>query len=95
VVSIHIGEQLARRQRRVRDLASVSDRSSEMAVEPARRIALTEQEVPSLGCCEEFFVEQVRPHMPVARRGRRRLFPADELRREVAEHAVCTGRSER
>jgi hypothetical protein len=34
--------------------------------------------VPSLGCCEEFFVEHVRPHMPVARRGRRRLFPADE-----------------
>ena len=44
VVSIQIGEQLERRQGRVRALASVSDRSSEMAVEPVRRIALTQQE---------------------------------------------------
>jgi hypothetical protein len=51
--------------------------------------------VPALGCCEEFFVEHTQPHMRVARRGRRRLFPADELRREAAEYAVCTGRSER
>jgi hypothetical protein len=43
VVCIQIGE-LERWQGRVRALASVSDRSSDVAVEPVRRIALTQQE---------------------------------------------------
>jgi hypothetical protein len=88
VVSIQIGEQLERRQGRVRALASVSDRSSDMTVEPVPRIALTQQEAcASLGCSEEFFVEHVRPHLRVVRRGRKRLFPVAELRRAVDEMA--------
>ena len=84
-MSIQIGEQAERRQGRVRALASVSDRSFDMAVEPVARIALTQQEAcASLGCSEAFSVEHVRPPMREARRGRSRLFPADELRREVA-----------
>jgi hypothetical protein len=67
-VSIQIGEQLERRQGRVRALASVSDRSCEVAVEPgsADRADSTGG-APSLGCCAEFFVECVRPHFRVAR----------------------------
>ena len=53
-------------------------------VAPIPRIALTQQEAcVSLGCSEEFFVEHVRPLMRVVRRGRKRLFPVDELRRVV------------
>lgn len=53
-------------------------------VAPVPRIALTQQEAcAALGCSEEFFVEHVRPHMRVVRRGRKRLFPVDELRRAV------------
>jgi hypothetical protein len=60
-----------------------------LVVEPVRRIALTQQEAcASLGCCEEFFVEHVRPRMRVARRGRRRLFPADEV---VKAHTAADG----
>lgn len=57
-------------------------------VAPVPRIALTQQEAcASLGCSEEFFVEHVRPFMRVVRRGRKRLFPVDELRRAVDEMA--------
>ncbi len=41
----------------------------------------------SLGCSEEFFVEHLRPHLRVVRRGRKRLFPVAELRRAVDEMA--------
>jgi hypothetical protein len=61
-------------------------------IAPVPRIALTQQEAcASLGCSEEFFVEHVRPHLRVVRRGRKRLFPVDELRRVVdmlAEKAI-------
>ena len=61
-------------------------------VAPVPRIALTQQEAcAALGCSEEFFVEHVRPHLRVVRRGRKRLFPVDELRRavdEMAERAI-------
>jgi len=57
-------------------------------VAPVPRIALTQREVcASLGCSEEFFVEHVRPRMRVIRRGRKRLFPVDELRRVVDQLA--------
>jgi excisionase family DNA binding protein len=57
-------------------------------VAPVPRIALTQQEAcAALGCSEEFFVEHVRPRMRVVRRGRKRLFPVDELRRAVDEMA--------
>jgi hypothetical protein len=53
VVSIQIGEQLERREGRVLALASVSNGSSDIAVEPVRRIALTQQEAwASIGCSE-------------------------------------------
>jgi hypothetical protein len=53
-------------------------------IAPVPRIALTQQEAcAALGCSEEFFVEHVRPHMRVVRRGRKRLFPVDELRRVI------------
>jgi excisionase family DNA binding protein len=53
-------------------------------VAPVPRIALTQQEAcAALGCSEEFFVEHVRPNLRVVRRGRKRLFPVDELRRAV------------
>ena len=95
-MSIQIGEQAERRQGRVRALASVSDRSFDMAVEPVARIALTQQEAcASLGCSEAFSVEHVRPRMRVVRRGCKRPFPGDELWREAAEYSLCTGRSER
>jgi len=84
-VSTQIGEQLERHDR-VRALAPVSDRPSATAVEPVPRIAPTQQEAcASLGCSEEFFVEHVRPHLRVVRRGRKRLFPVAELRRAVDE----------
>jgi hypothetical protein len=57
-------------------------------VAPVPRIALTQQEAcASLGCSEEFFVEHIRPNMRVVRRGRKRLFPVDELRRAVDQMA--------
>jgi hypothetical protein len=57
-------------------------------VAPVPRIALTQQEAcAALGCSEEFFVEHVRPNLRVVRRGRKRLFPVDELRRVVDEMA--------
>ncbi|MDQ6806159.1 MAG: helix-turn-helix domain-containing protein [Actinomycetota bacterium] len=82
------GEQLGRAQHRVRAVAPVPDRASATAVEPVPRIALTQQEAcAALGCSEEFFVEHVRPHLRVVRRGRKRLFPVAELRRAVDEMA--------
>lgn len=60
-------------------------------VAPVPRIALTQQEACiSLGCSEEFFVEHIRPHMRVLRRGRKRLYPVDELRRAVDTMAEGT-----
>jgi hypothetical protein len=60
-------------------------------VAPVPRIALTQQEAcAALGCSEEFFVEHVRPNLRVVRRGRKRLFPVDELRRAVDEMAEGT-----
>jgi len=88
LVSTQIGEQLQRRQSRPRAAGAVSDRASTTIVEPVPRIALTQQEAcASLGCSEEFFVEHVRPHLRVVRRGRKRLFPVAELRRAVDEMA--------
>ena len=88
VVSTQIGEQLGRAERRVRPPAAASDGSSITTVEPVSRIALTQQEAcASLGCSEEFFLEHVRPHLRVVRRGRKRLFPVAELRRAVDEMA--------
>jgi hypothetical protein len=53
-------------------------------VAPVPRIALTQQEAcAALGCSEEVFVEHIRPNLRVVRRGRKRLFPVDELRRAV------------
>ena len=94
-MSIRIGEQLGRRQSRGRSPAPVSDRSSGSAAAPVPRIALTQQEArATLGSGEEFLVEHLQPRVWVVRRGGKRLFPADELRRE-AEYARCTSRSER
>ncbi|MHB1571858.1 MAG: hypothetical protein ACYC0H_22005 [Solirubrobacteraceae bacterium] len=57
---------------------------SDSFVAPVPRIALTQQEAcAALGCSEEFFVEYIRPNLRVLRRGRKRLFPVDELRRAV------------
>lgn len=61
---------------------------SPLLISPVPRLALTQKEAcASLGCSEEFFVEHIRPHMRVIRRGRKRLFPVDELRRVVDELA--------
>jgi hypothetical protein len=61
--------ELGPAQRRVRAVAPVSDRAAVTTVEPVPRIALTQQEAcASLGCTEECFVEQVRPHLRVAHR---------------------------
>ena len=72
--------------------APVANLPPRLTVEPVPRIALTQQEAcVSLGCSEEFFVEHVRPYLRVVRRGRKRLFPVDELRRavdEMAEHVI-------
>ncbi|MGH2869438.1 MAG: hypothetical protein ACRDNK_17980 [Solirubrobacteraceae bacterium] len=82
-------DELGRAQRRVRAVASVSDRAAVTTVEPIPRIALTQQEAcASLGCSEEFFVEHIRPCLRVVRRGRKRLFPVAELRRAVDEMGV-------
>jgi hypothetical protein len=87
VVTTQISE-LGRAQRRLRAAAPDSDRAAVTTVEPVPRIALTQQEAcASLGCSEEFFVEHVRPHLRVVRRGRKRLFPVAELRRAVDEMA--------
>ena len=60
--------ELGRAQRRVRAVAPASDRAAVTTVEPVPRIALTQQEAcASLGCSEVYFVEQVRPHLRVAR----------------------------
>ena len=81
VVSVEIGEQLERWQGRVRALPPVSDRSSEMAVGPVRRIARTQQEACGRwAAASEFFVAPVRPHMRVVRPG--------------AQAAVSGGRAE-
>ena len=67
---------------------SDSSVSGSALLAPIPRIALTQQEAcASLGCSEEFFVEHIRPHLRVVRRGRKRLFPVDELRSVVAELA--------
>jgi excisionase family DNA binding protein len=73
-------------------MAGVESRSAgTWLVAPVPRIALTQQEAcAALGCSEEFFVEHVRPHIRVVRRGRKRLFPVDELRRAVDEMAEGT-----
>jgi hypothetical protein len=98
-VSIQIGEQLERRQARVRALASVSDRSSDMAVEPVRQIALSQQEA-----CRHSAVASSSSWSTSGRTrgwwrpGRTRLFPVGELRRsvdDVTEYAVCAGLSDR
>jgi hypothetical protein len=95
-VSTQVGEQFEQRQGRLRSPVPVSDRSSGMAAELVLRIAVTQQEAcASLGCSEESFVEHVGPHMGVVCRGCERLFPAAEVRREVAAYALLTGRSER
>jgi hypothetical protein len=80
-VSIQIGEQLDRRQARVRALASVSDRTSDMAVEPVRQIALTQQEA----CRRSAFAKSSSWRTSGRtcgwwHRGRMRLFPVGELR---------------
>ena len=60
--------ELGRAQRRRRAVAPVSDGAAVTTVEPVPRIALTQQEAcASLGCSEVYFVEQVRPHLRVAR----------------------------
>jgi hypothetical protein len=62
-----------------------------LVIAPVPRIALTQQEAcAALGCSEEFFVEHVRPNMRVVRRGRKRLFPVDELRRVIDQMAEGT-----
>jgi hypothetical protein len=87
-VTTQIAEQRVPAQRQPPALEPVSERSSARRVESVPRIALTQQEAcASLGCSEEFFVEHVRPHLRVVRRGRKRLFPVDELRRAVDELA--------
>ena len=76
--------ELGRAQRRRRAVGTASDGAAVATIEPVPRIALTQQEAcASLGCSEEFFVEHVRPNLRVVRRGRKRLFPVDELRRAV------------
>ena len=80
--------ELGRAQRRARAVAQVLDRAAAATVEPVPRIALTQQEAcASLGRSEELFVEHVRPYLRVVRRGRKRLFPAAELRCAVDEMA--------
>ncbi len=59
--------ELGRAQRRRRAVAPVSDRAAVTTVEPALRIAVTQQEAcESLGCSDEFFGQHVRPHLRVA-----------------------------
>jgi hypothetical protein len=86
-VSAQIAKQLGPVRTRIRPVP-VPEVSPNPQVEPVPRIALTQQEAcASLGCSEEFFIEHVRPHLRVVRRGRKRLFPVAELRRAVDELA--------
>ena len=86
-MSAQVAEQLAPVARRIRR-TPVPEVQSRPFVEPVPRIALTQQEAcASLGCSEEFFIEHLRPHLRVVRRGRKRLFPVEELRRAVDEMA--------
>lgn len=86
-MSAQTAEQLSPVRRRMRRTA-VPQVIPTAVVEPVPRIALTQQEAcASLGCSEEFFVEHLRPHLRVVRRGRKRLFPVEELRRTVDEMA--------
>jgi hypothetical protein len=81
-----MAERLEGAQRRMRK--STPPQPTPALVAPVPRIALTQQEAcASLGCSEEFFVEHIRPNMRIVRRGRKRLFPVDELRRAVDEMA--------
>lgn len=81
-----ISSNLDAARERLRDQIAASPESQLIA--PVPRIALNQQEAcASLGCSEEFFVEHIRPHMRVVRRGRKRLFPVDELRRAVDDMA--------
>jgi hypothetical protein len=76
------------RTQRLRVLEPPSEQSPVPWLAPVPRIALTQQEAcAALGCSEEFFVEHVRPYLRVVRRGRKRLFPVDELRRAIDEMA--------
>jgi hypothetical protein len=86
-MSAHVAEQLAPVGRRLRRTPA-SEVLTRPVVEPVPRIALTQQEAcASLGCSEEFFIEHLRPHLRVVRRGRKRLFPVEELRQAVDELA--------
>ena len=86
-VNAQRAEQLVSVRRRTRP-TPMSDALPGPVIEPVPRIALTQQEAcASLGCSEEFFVEHLRPHLRVVRRGRKRLFPVEELRRAVDEMA--------
>ena len=83
-MSAQVAEQLAPVTRRIRRTPVLPT----PVVEPVPRIALTQQEAcASLGCSEEFFIEHVRPRLRVVRRGRKRLFPVEELKRAVDEMA--------
>jgi hypothetical protein len=58
-----------RAQRRVRSAAPDSDRAAVATVEPVPRIALTRQEAcASLGSSAVYFVQEVSPHLRVARK---------------------------
>jgi hypothetical protein len=100
VVSIQIGEQLERWRARVRALASLSDRSSDMALEPVRQIALTQEEE---AYCRSAVTRSSLWSMSCRicgwwRRGRRVAVPGRELRRlvdDVTEYAACAGLSDR
>jgi hypothetical protein len=99
-VSIQIGEQLERWRARVRALASLSDRSSDMALEPVRQIALTQEEE---AYCRSAVTRSSLWSMSCRicgwwRRGRRVAVPGRELRRlvdDVTEYAACAGLSDR
>lgn len=55
---------------------------------PIPRFALTPSEAAaSIGCGEDFFTENVRPHLKLVRRGRKVLVPCAELERWVRENA--------
>lgn len=86
-VNAQSAEQLVSLPRRTRP-TPMSDALPGPVIEPVPRIALTQQEAcAALGCSEEFFVEHLRPHLRVVRRGRKRLFPVEELGRAVDEMA--------
>lgn len=86
-VNAQRAEQLVSVRRRTHP-TPMSEALPGSVIEPVPRVALTQQEAcASLGCSEEFFVEHLRPHLRVVRRGRERLFPVEELRRAVDEMA--------